>query len=375
MSETRLPDSGGEKKTVCITIQRPPHVHFFRPTINILEEAGHDVHVFVRDSEITTNLLDLYDIEYTVLVENWANGSLARLAGMQTVYETRLVRKLRAIEPDVITAIGGVGAAHVAPLVGARSVVFTDTEHATLSNKLMAPFADAIWTPDCFQTSFGKQHYRYPGYQELAYLHPDRFDPDPNVLLDADVNLDEPLAVVRFTEWDALHDIGAAGVDDPVDVVDRLESAGYQVRLTSETHLPEELENRYLDIPAHQIHDLLAYATLYLGEGATMAAESAVLGTPALYVNTLRMGYTDELDSRYGLLYNFQGSFRHENALRTAEQIANRTHQYDWETNRERLLREKIDTTNVILKALKVQTSTECPLETTPELKPNLAHE
>ncbi len=36
---------------------------------------------------------------------------------------------------------------------------------------------------------------------------------------------------------------------------------------------------------------LLAYATLFIGEGATMASECAVLGTPAIYVNSLQLGY------------------------------------------------------------------------------------
>lgn len=344
-----------ENATVCVTVQRPPHVHFFKHAIEALEAAGHTVHVFVRDSEITTDLLDCYDIDYTVLAENWLDGSLVSLGAMQAVYETRLLRRMREIEPDVVTGVGGLEAAHAGRLAGARSVVFTDTEHATVSNRLMAPFADTIWTPKCFTGDFGRKHVRYSGYQELAYLHPDRFDPDPNVLLAAGVSVDRPLAVVRFTEWDALHDIGAEGLGDPVDVVNRLEAAGYQVRITTETSLPHDLSNRYLDVPIDRIHDLLAYATVYLGEGATMAAESAVLGTPALYVNTLRMGYTDELDARYGLLYNFQGAYRHENALRMAERIARGIYHTDWEANRDRLLEETVDTTAAILDALGVK--------------------
>lgn len=350
-----------ENATVAVTIQRPPHVHFYRNAIRELEAAGHDVAVFVRESEITTDLLDCYGIDYTVLVQDWSNGSLPRLAGMQAIYEGRLIRQLRALDPDVVTAIGGLAAAHAAPLVGARSVVFTDTEHATLTNRLMAPFADAIWTPDCFETDIGQHQHRYQSYHELAYLHPDRFAPDPAVLSATDVDPDRPIAVVRFTEWDAFHDIGAAGLDDPVDVVGRLEDAGAQVRLTSEAQIPDELTDRELDLPLDRVHDLLAYATLYLGEGATMASESAVLGTPALYVNTLRMGYTDQLEARYGLLHNFQGTFRHEHALRTAERIVSGRARNNWEASRERLLQDTVDTTDVILDALGVAAPRDAP--------------
>ena len=100
------------------------------------------------------------------------------------------------------------------------------------------------------------------------------------------------------------------------------------------------------------MHDLLAGAVLFVGEGATMAAESAVLGTPAVYVNTLRMGYTDELEARYNLLYNCQGAYRHEMAVDIAEAILSGETADDWDDGRNQLLEEKVDTTNVILSAL-----------------------
>lgn len=337
-----------------ITIQRPPHVHFYRHVIETLESAGHETRVFVRDSEITTTLLDAFDIEYTILADT-SGGSIASLATTQAAFEARLLRQLIAFKPDVVTGIGGISASHAATLVGARSVVFTDTEHARLSNALTRPFADAIYTPDCFHLDFGDDHVRYPGYHELAYLHPNRFEPDPSVLEATDIDEDEPLAIVRLAGWDAVHDVGAAGMSDPRDVIERLEAAGAQVRLTSEIPLSSDLDARCLDLPPEEIHHLLAHADLYLGEGATMAAESAVLGTPALYVNTLRMGYTDELEARYGLLYNFQGAFRHQQAVDTAERILDGSEPRDFADRRAQLLAEKTDTHRSVLNALGVE--------------------
>jgi len=47
------------------------------------------------------------------------------------------------------------------------------------------------------------------------------------------------------------------------------------------------------------------YSSLYVGEGATMASESAVLGTPAVYVNNLQFGYLYD-HQKYGLAFNFK---------------------------------------------------------------------
>lgn len=81
-----------------------------------------------------------------------------------------------------------------------------------------------------------------------------------------------------------------------------------------------------------------------------MAAESAVLGTPAVYVNSLRMGYTDEIEAKYGLLVNCQGAYRHQRAIDSAVSLLESDTQ--WEKKRAQLLEERTDTTAVILEAL-----------------------
>lgn len=333
---------------VFVTIQHPAHVHFFRNAIAELEADGHDVQVFAREKEMAVELLRRYDISHEVLAGT-ASG-LSELARIQAIYEARLLRRAIQLKPDVIMAIGGVAAAHVAKVTGARSAIFYDTEHAKLIQNLAFPFADAIYTPDCYTQNAGSKQVRYPGYHELAYLHPDRFTPDPEVVEDLGLDPEETFTVLRLVEWGASHDVGQGGFDDVRDVVERLEDAGSEVLITSERSLPSSLEPRRATVPPHRMHDLLAFADLFVGEGATMAAESAVLGTPAIYVNTLTMGYTDELDERYELLFNYQQEDRHARALEKAVSILEGD--TDWQERRERLLDDKVDTTDVILRAI-----------------------
>lgn len=334
-----------------ITIQHPAHVHFFKHAIRTLEEDGHEVSVFVRDKEVAVDLLTAYDIDHTVLAGGQSAGVRGLLFG-QALWEYRLAERARSIDPDVITGIGGTAAAHVGALCGAKSIVFTDTEHAP-GNKITFPFADEIWTPECFDNADTAKQIRYPGYHELAYLHPNRFEPDENVLERVDLTPDDRFVVLRLISWAASHDAGESGFDDVNSVVERLEATGARVLITSEAALPASLEDRRATVAPHRIHDLLAYADLFIGEGATMAVESAVLGTPAVYVNTLRMGYTDEIEARYDLLYNCQGTYRHHNALETAVDILDGSIATDWAEHREQLIDEKTDTTDVILEALR----------------------
>ena len=42
---------------------------------------------------------------------------------------------------------------------------------------------------------------------------------------------------------------------------------------------------------------------MYIGEGATMASEAAILGTPSVYLNELKLGYLEELSIEYKIVF------------------------------------------------------------------------
>lgn len=333
-------------RTVVVTIQHPAHVHFYKHAIRELERRNHDVHLFVVSKDVATDLLDYYGFEYEVLGER---GPRLTLPARQAAVEYRLWRAARRLQPDVMTAIGGVAVSHVAPLVGARSVVFTDTEHATVSNRIAFPFADEVLTPDCYGDDHGSNQVRYTGCHELAYLHPDRFSPDPSVLSEVGLSTDDRFVILRHGGWGAIHDVGDAGFDDVADVVHRLESTGVEVLLTSENTHPPEVADRGLDLPADRMHDLLAYADLFIGESGTMSLEAAVLGTPAVYIHTARPGIIDRLD-RYGLMYTFHGEDRHEQGIQTAIELVDAN--VDWEDRRREFVEDHVDTTEIVVDRL-----------------------
>lgn len=337
---------------VMVTVQHPAHVHFYRHPIRELREADHDVWVFVRDKEITSRLLSAFDIPHRVLAT--LPDSLMGMATAQATYEYRLLRHARRIRPDVITSIGGIAASHVASLTGARSVAFTDSE-GTPSNLVMVPFADVICTPRRLDADYGPAHRRYDGFHELAYLHPDRFEPDDDLLRDCGVDPDDRYFVVRFIAWKAHHDVGQAGFSRARkrELVSFLEERG-EVYITSEDDLPAEFEPYRLPVPPERVHDLLARADLYVGDSQTMATEAAVLGTPAVRSNSFA-GEDDmtnflELDREYDLLVSTPDEGEAVEAARSlaADPSATET----WQKRRERLVADKIDVTEYVVDTL-----------------------
>jgi predicted glycosyltransferase len=336
------------------TIQHPAHVHLFRNAIERLRERGDEVHVFARRKDIAIELLDRYDIEHTVLADT--ADSLFELALRQAEYEARLLGHAIRIGPDVMVAMGEPGVAHVSTLVGCPGIIFTDTEHAWLQNLLAFPLADRICTPVCYQDDVGSKQVRYRGYHELAYLHPNRFTPDPTVLEEVGLTPKEPFVILRLNAWKAAHDVGDGGLSEVAGVVSQLTATGAEVLITSEPDLPPSLEEHEATVPPDRMHDLMYYADLLIGESATMAAESAVLGTPAVFISTSRRGYTDEMGDRYGLVYTFSGADRQEAGIEKAVEILEDDEVEKWERRREALLEDKVDTTEFILEQIESAT-------------------
>ena len=336
-----------------VTIQHPAHVHFFKHPITELVTKGHSVYVFYREGQLIEELLNAYDIEATKLVSP-ADGTISTVA-TQLKYEYSLYQNAYQIQPDLITAVGGIAATHVAKAVGATSVVFTDSgDHAPL-NRIGTKFADVVCTPSCLSTSYGDKQIHYDGYHELAYLHPNWFEPDRSSLSELDVDVNEPYSLVRFISWKAQHDIGQSGfsMEKQRELVDELDQFG-EVYITMEGELPSEFESYQLPVPPEQIHQLLSFANLYIGDSQTMATEAAILGTPSIRSNSFAgeddMDNFIELEQKYGLLYSTPES---EEAISKAIELGNQTNiKEKWEQKREQLLLEKIDVTPYVVELL-----------------------
>ena len=132
---------------------------------------------------------------------------------------------------------------------------------------------------------------------------------DLEVFREMRLSKDDTFIILRFVSWDASHDVGQHGIQDRTALVQELERYG-QVFITSEGRLDGELAKYQIKVSPEKMHDLMYYASLYVGEGATMASEAAVLGAPSVYVSSLvgMMGNFIELEQKYGLVFNYSDS-------------------------------------------------------------------
>jgi hypothetical protein len=333
---------------ILFDITHPAHVHFFRHAIAELLARGDQVAVTTRHKDITVELLAELGIPATPLTA--AGKGLAGLVVEMILRDVRLRRFCRRFRPDVLTAVSGAFAAQTAWLVGKPAVVWDDTEHQKFAHFVTRPFASAIFSPDCYTKPQGPKHHLYAGCHELAYLHPGRFTPDPQVVRSLGIDPHSRYCLVRFVSWGAHHDVGQHGIaaDRRREFLESL-SAVARPYVTSEAPLPAELEPFGLRVPVSKVHHVLAFAALYVGEGATMASEAALLGTPAVYTNTLPAG-TIAMFARSGLVEQITDT---DAALRRClAWLADDQAKPRAAAARDRLLADKIDVTALIVQTL-----------------------
>jgi predicted glycosyltransferase len=331
---------------ILIDINHPAHVHLFR---NLIQELHlHHIHTVVTASrkDIAFELLKIYKIDFIDL-GTYGSTPLQKALNVP-VMAMKMLKVVQKQKPDVLLGLASSRITHAGFFTGIPSYVFTDTEHAKEQIMLFRPFATKIFTPDCFTADLGKKHVRYPSYHELAYLHPNRFTPNLDLLRPYGISENEKFFVVRFVSWNASHDIGQKGLtnDQKIHLVNLLSSIG-KVIISSEGVLPENLQQYQMKIPLHLMHHLLYYAQAYIGEGGTMATEAAVLGTPSVFISTLTAGTFQELQNKFSLLFCFDNYEKSKNTIEylvTTPGIKN-----EWQQRRRTLLNSKIDASQYML--------------------------
>ena len=116
-----------------------------------------------------------------------------------------------------------------------------------------------------------------------------------------------PFVVVRFVAWQAYHDEGYSGItiENKIKLIREIAKCVNVYISAEENSLPADLEKYRIRIPSEMMHIVMREAVLFIGEGGTMVSESAMLGTPAIYVCDIWPGSTNE-EHKYGLLHRFK---------------------------------------------------------------------
>ena len=197
---------------ILIDIGHPAHVHLLRETLTELKVNGHEIFVTVKDISAAKKLLNNYGIDYLEL--GGKKDSLFWKGFSQLKYNWRIFNVVRKNDIDL-----GVGSsitlAHVSCLTRMKSIILDDDDDEVqpLFVKYAHPYCDTLLSPESLKGKRKKKDtIYYSGFHELAYLHPNRFKPEPAILDEVGLKQNEPFFIMRFNVFKAHHDLGIRGL-------------------------------------------------------------------------------------------------------------------------------------------------------------------
>jgi hypothetical protein len=333
---------------ILIDLGHPAHFHLFKNVAFELEKRGHRTFWAARRKDVLVDLLETYRLPYRIVTV--ARTGLLNFIRELVKRDYEIYKMSKELQVDLMIGVS-ISIAQVSRITPVRSIVFNDDDARAgkVFARLTYPFADTIVTPDCLKNeNFGIKHIKYPSYHALAYLHPHYFSPDSGILGDIGLREGDKYFLLRFVSLEASHDIGEAGLSLSMrrKLIKRLSKFG-KVFITAEKDLLPEFKEYELTVAPDKIHHLLYYATMFIGDGQTMAAEAAVLGTPAIRCNTFvrRISYLEELEHKYGLTYGFLPPDEERMFDKIMELLSTEDLKKIWQEKRSRLFQDKIDLT------------------------------
>lgn len=336
--------------SILFDVNHAGHVHFVKNAYRKLTREGYDCLIVASDKPLVYKLLKEYKLPYYPMGS--IGKSLIAKVFKLVVHDIKLLFYCLKHKPKVVLGIVSIRGSHISWLLRLRSIVFTDTEHATKQIALFKPFTTEIHTPNWFVKNLGPKQVRYSGFHELAYLHPDNFTQRSEVISMLGVESGQNYFILRFVAWDATHDKNQYGINLKTKrkILKMLLPYG-QVFITSEYDLEEEFKQFEYNIPSSYLHDALSYTSILVSEGATTACEAALLGVPTLYVNSLSLGYITHLEQQHDLLYHLTDQdavLSKLNALLNSPNLKG-----EWKEKRDKFVKTQQDTTAYIVDLVK----------------------
>lgn len=341
---------------ILIDICHPAHVHLFKNTINFLKLNNYNVIITVKDVPSAVYLLKKYDIKFIHLGDK--SDSIVGKFKNQFYYNYKIFKIVTQSKIDLMLG-SSITITQVSAITGIPSILFDDDDDDVqpLMTILGHPFATWILSPNVlYRKRARKNVVYYSSYHELAYLHPNQFKPDTAVASKIGVNHNESYFLLRFNSFNAHHDMGEGGlsIETKRAIIKKLEPHG-KIFITTEGQIDDEFEKYRIKIEPENIHSIIYFATMLIGDSQTMTSEAAVLGTPSIRCNTFvnRISYLDEEEHIYRLTYGFHPYEQEKIIDKIQEWLDTPNLKATWDIKRKAMLMNKVDSTELYISLIK----------------------
>ena len=291
-------------RKIWIDLDNSPHVPFFAPIIEELENQGHTVLVTARDCFQVCDLADLLRVRYRRIGRHYGKNMFLKLAGLG-IRALQVSPTVFREKPDLAVSHGSRSQLLAAKVLGVPAVTIGDYEFSKLfavvrPNWLIVPQV----IPDDAVRSFKTKLLKYPGIKEDVYAP--KFKPQSSIIEELGLNGGRIVVTVRppATEahyhvpesdqlFEAVLDFLGERSDVKLVVLPRNHRQGERIRQARS----KLFESGKAIIPQHVVDglNLVWHSDLVISGGGTMNREAAALGVPVYSMFRGRIGAVDRI--------------------------------------------------------------------------------
>ncbi|MDG1278237.1 MAG: DUF354 domain-containing protein [Algoriphagus sp.] len=293
---------------ILIDINHPAHVHYFRNFIFRMNDLGHSFFIVNRDSIMINQLLNEYGLAHRVRSSRPKKNSFVN----SLVYLFRMIfdvfRYSQGKKIDLYLGFASPACSIVGWLRRKPVILIDDTEHNSTNHSIYLPFCSVVLTPFYFTKKLGAKQISFQAFVEQFYINSD-FNPTK-------ILKEKSYCLIRFISYDARHDSEVKGIisyENKLKLVNNL-SKKIRVYISYEgDEIDEVLGGFHLDIKPSQMHSVIAGASLFITEGATMGIEAGLMGVNYYYINPLKVGNVTFQAQKFNNAHEIDGNILAEN--------------------------------------------------------------
>jgi len=311
---------------------------------------GHIVKISINTKDVLEDLVRTDGMEYINILPHRRKKN-TKLSALWTLLKKDVIIFFLQLKGKYDLLVGTESAlAHIGWLLGKPFIMFDEDDAAVVpeTSIIAFPFARKIVSPNtCNLGRWTRKKIGYNGFQKTAYLHPNYFSPNREVVYNS-IGKVERYFMIRASGLSAYHDTGKKGLTLDIirKLVELLKPHG-MVLLSTERQLPEDLQSYLYKTKVDKIHHFLFYADFIVADSQSMCVEAALLGTPSIRFSDFvgKISVLEELEHEYGLTYGIPVNktdrlFALVNDLLQTPDIKS-----EWQKKRMKMLEEKIDVT------------------------------
>jgi predicted glycosyltransferase len=337
---------------IAVYLAHPSQYYVFRQTVKKLRENGHTVFLFIKSKDILEELLRSDNEDYVNIFAEEKRSGFIGLVSSVFKRNYAFLKHMRKKKIELLVSAAS-DSSQASFLKRIPSIIFNDDDAPVIKKSALFgwPFSSVIFAPpSCEMGYWVKKTIFYKAYQKLFYLHPKYFKADKSIV-DKYISDDKPYFLIRSVSLTAHHDKDIRGLNNELvaELIGKLTPHG-QVFISSERPLPESLEKYRLQINPLDMHHLIYFATLIIGDSQSMAQEAALMGTPSLRYNDFvgRIGVMEELEHKYCLTFGILPDHP-EVLLKKAEDLATLKDKKFFRDKAQAMLTEMIDPTDMLV--------------------------